>query len=168
MLRLSLLFVLFLPLFAGAQQVKEAPKPDYRKPGAALPPFRLQNEKGAFITNNNLAPNKPVVIMIFSPECDHCVHFLDSIRTIAPAFHKYQTILVTEKRHDEEFKKWRKEKGIDIGSLFQYSGWDISNLIYFIYTYKMLPQINIYNSKQKLVHSFASSFPLDSLKMYIK
>ena len=106
--------------------------------------------------------------MIFSPECDHCDQVLDSLKTMTQALAHTQAILVTEARHKEAFITFRKSKGLNTSNLFTYWGWDTGNLIYYIYTYRMLPQINIYNSRHTLLKTFAGNFPLDSLRMYLK
>lgn len=157
------LLVVLLPVLLQAQ-----PKVNYKAIGAPIPPFKLQNEKGKILTNAHLKPGKPVLLMIFSPQCEHCEQMLDSLKNMAPAFANMQPILVTEARNKELFTDFRKGKGADIGKLFPFSGWDAGNLIYYIYTFQLLPQVNIYNSKHRLVHSFAGNFPLDSLKMFLK
>lgn len=157
------LLVCCLPILLSAQS-----KINYKATGAPIPPFKIQNEKGKVLTNADLKPGKPVLLMIFSPQCDHCELMLDSMKNIAAAFAGTQPILVTEARNKDLFTDYRKGKGADLGKLFSFSGWDAGNLIYYIYTFRLLPQVNVYNSKHRLVHSFAGNFPLDSLKLFLK
>ncbi|MHC0069021.1 hypothetical protein ACWATR_40190, partial [Nostoc sp. UIC 10890] len=40
-----------------------------------VPPFELTKEDGKTkISKSNLKKNQPVVVMFFSPDCDHCQH----------------------------------------------------------------------------------------------
>lgn len=150
----------------GAQAQQSA---DYRKKGSPIPPFRLElTHNGASFTNANLKPGKPLMLMIFSPECDHCEHMVDSIKANASLFKNTELILVAEARNKEHMKKFIEKTGIKRLPLFQNIGVDQSNLIYHIYTQKILPQINFYDKRQKLVKRFDGNYPLDSVKMFIK
>ena len=155
-------FFFMAPLCLRAQQ-----KTDYRAVGAQVPPFVLQKVDGSFITNAQLKPGKPTVLMIFSPQCDHCEHMLDSMKSLASRLEKTQFVLVTEARNKDLLKDFLHKTGMDTARIFKNVGWDHSNLIYYIYTYHMLPQINIYNAKQQLVTTLAGNFPIDSLRMFL-
>jgi hypothetical protein len=140
---------------------------DYKTKGAPLPPFSLEKANGSLITNKVLQKGKPVLLMIFSPQCDHCEHTIDSLRNMPGSFAHMQLLLVTEARNKPELKGFLKKTGLDASPAFRNLGLDKSNLIPYIYTYQLLPQFNIYDAKHKLVKSFAGNFPLDSLRMFI-
>jgi thiol-disulfide isomerase/thioredoxin len=159
---LALVFCLMLCAFAGAQT-----RPDYRKKGAPVPPFIIEQANGKQFGNSVLKPGKPVLIAIFSPQCDHCSLALDSLQHFGKRLDKTQVVLVTEARNKPELKKFLKDQGFDTVAAFRQAGIDKGNLIYDIYTYGLLPQFNIYNAQHKLVKSFTGNFPLDSLKMFL-
>ena len=162
--RILLFLSIFLVVAAVAQ--KEV---DYKKKGAPLPPFKLElTKKDEVVTNAHLKAGKPVMMMIFSPECDHCEHMIDSLKGISDMFKTTQLVLVAEARNKEHMKKFTAKTGISGLPLFQNIGVDKSNLIYYVYTQKILPQINFYDSKFKLVKTFDGNYPLDSVKMFIK
>jgi spore coat protein CotF len=140
---------------------------DYKATGAAMPIFVLEKANGKMITNQTLQKNKPVVMMIFSPQCEHCEHTIDSLKTMTDRFARTQLVMITEARNQPELKGFLKKTGLDTARVFKNLGMDRSNLIPYIYTYQLLPQFNIYNAKHKLVKSFAGNFPLDSLRMYL-
>lgn len=155
--------LLFLPLFAGAQ-----PKMDYKKAGAPIPEFTIVKPDGKAITQKALKPGKPAIILIFSPDCDHCGQMLDSMKAVVSGMEQTQLFLVTEARNKDHLKDFIEKKELDKYPAFRETGWDKGNLIYHIYTYQMLPQVNVYDAKHQLTRSFTGAFLLDSLKQYLK
>lgn len=160
---LVFVFLFCLPMMVHAQN-----KVNAKAIGAALPPFTIVKTNGTAITNPLLKKGKPVMVIIFSPECDHCERVLDSLKTMAGNFKNTQLLLVTEARHKGLLSKFLKKINLDNMPAFNNTGWDGGNLIYDIYTYQHLPQVNIYSERYKLVHTLAGSFPLDSLRYFIK
>lgn len=66
----SLLFFLFLISSAASGQTDSLP-PYLRD--RTLPEFRLLRTDGkTWLTRDDLAKGKPVMIMLFNPDCDHC------------------------------------------------------------------------------------------------
>lgn len=165
------LFLFFLSFIAIAT-ISFAQKPNrqlmnYQKTGAPIPPFVLEKTAGGTMTNSELKKGKPVMLMIFSPQCDHCEHMIDSIKSWASKFKKTQLVLVAEDRNKQYMKGFITKTGIADDPMFQNIGTERGNLIPYLYTYKLLPQINFYNSHYKLVHSFTGLSPIDSIKMCI-
>jgi thiol-disulfide isomerase/thioredoxin len=153
----------------GLAQKKMVPnQPDYRKKGAPLPPFVLQKTAGGTFTNTNLKPGKPVMMMIFSPQCEHCAYVIDSLKQTAAMFKNTQFVLVAEDRNKQFMKDFIKKADIGTHPLFKNTGTEKGNLIYYIYNYQVLPQVNFYNSNYKLEKSFTGTAPFDSLKMFIR
>ena len=151
-----------------AQKQLVPKQPDYRKIGAPLPPFVLEKTAGGTFTNTNLKPGKPVMMMIFSPQCEHCAYTIDSMKNIASQFKNTQLILVAEDRNKAYMKDFIKKANIGTHPLFKNTGTEKGNLIYYIYNYQVLPQVNFYNSNYKLEKSFTGTAPFDSLKMFIR
>lgn len=145
------------------------PKSIYRSSGSPLSPFRIQKTNGQFFYNTILKNNEPVMVIIFSPDCSHCEHALDTIQhTFRAELKPLQVVLVTEAVHKAELKPFLEKSGLNKDPLFAKVGIDSSNLIYNIYAYGMLPQFNYYNAKHKLVKTFSGIFPLDSLRTFLR
>lgn len=143
-------------------------KIDYKKPGAPIPPFAVQSLSGNTIINSSLVKGRPVIIMLFSPQCDHCQHALDSLRGMTALFRKTQLLPAVEARNKPLLKDFMIKNGFDKVPLFRNAGSDNGSLVYNIYSYGLLPQFNIYNEQHKLVKTFTGNFPMDSLRMFIK
>lgn len=163
-MRFAWVFILLcLPAWAFAQP-KNA---DFKKTGSGIPPFVLEKVDGTTFDNSILKPGRPVMVMIVSPGCDHCEHMIDSMKQFFPKFKNTQIVLATEMRNKPNLKDFMKKTGLTANPLFRYAGYEKSNLIFFIYNSNMLPQINFYNSKHKLVKSFGGSFPIAEIEQYI-
>ena len=160
---IALVYCLLLAA-ACAAQVRQ----DYRKKGAPIPPFIIQQLNGKQFSNSVLKPGKPVLLAIFSPQCDHCALALDTLQHFGAKLNNTRIILVTEARNKPHLKEFLTTHGFDTVAAFRQAGIDKGNLIYDIYTYGLLPQFNIYNAQHKLVKSFSGTFPMDSLKMFLR
>lgn len=162
---LVLFALLMLATTAGRTQ---PPNADYKKKGSPIPPFVIEQPDGRLINHTLLQKGKPAVIAIFSPQCDHCAAMLDTLRAMAPLFRNRQLVLVTEARNKDFMKDFLSKHGYDKEPLYRNIGWDKGNLIYFLYTYALLPQFNVYDANHKLVKTFTGAFPLDSLRMVLR
>jgi glutaredoxin-related protein len=156
----ALILCLLLAAAAMAQ-----PKPDYRRPGAPVPPFVIEQLDGRLLTNGILKKGRPVVLAIFSPRCGHCALALDSLQRLGLT--NVHFVLVTEAIHRPYLKDFLSTHGYDKAPAFRHVGVDKGNLIDHIYAYGMLPQFNIYNEQHTLVKTFTGIFPIDSLKVYL-
>ena len=153
----------------GVAQKQMVPnQPDYRKIGAPMPPFVLQKTAGGTFTNTNLKPGKRTMLMIFSPQCEHCAYTIDSLKRNAAMFKNTQFVLVAEDRNKQYMKDFIRKADIGSHPLFKNTGTEKGNLIYYIYNYQVLPQVNFYNSNNKLEKCFTGTAPFDSLKMFIR
>ena len=157
------LFVCLIMLASSQAQVRQ----DYRKKSAPIPPFTIEHPNGKEFSNSVLKAGKPVLLAIFSPQCDHCALALDTLQQFGSSLHNTSLILVAEARNKPYLKLFLAQHGFDTAAEFRHIGTDKGNLIYDIYNYGLLPQFNIYNAQHKLVKSFSGVFPMDSLKMYL-
>lgn len=60
-----------------------------------LPPFRIMQANGKVFKAENLPFEKPIVIIYFSPECEHCTEFMKSFLKKASDFKKASVVLIT-------------------------------------------------------------------------
>lgn len=162
-MKLLAVLLMLIPFAAIGQS-----KTDYKKPGAAIPAFTIEKADGKVFTNTVLSKGKPAIIMIFSPECDHCVKMLDTMKSFAADMKKTEMVLVTEARNKASLKEFVEKHELGAIPAFQQIGWDKGNLIYYIYTFQLLPQVNVYNDKHQLMRTFSGTFSLDSLKQYME
>jgi len=159
---ISFAALLFITQLSFAQRI------DYKKQGAPMPPFLIEKTTGGNFTDAQLAAGKPVMIMIFSPECDHCEHMIDSLKSIEALFKTTQVVLVAEERNKERMPEFALKHKLIQDRLFKNLGTNRGELIAAVYTQKVLPQILFYDSHHKLVKIFDGNYALQELKPYIQ
>lgn len=158
---LSFLFLLATATGFSQQSV------DYKKKGAPIPNFKLFGVPKGTITQAVIKKNKPVMIMIFSPECEHCALMVDSLKMIHNLFKTTQIVMVAEERHKPLMEDFIKEKGLKNDPLFKNIGTG-DNLIIALYTNDILPQLIFYNTAHKLVKIFDGHYKMEDVKKYVK
>lgn len=141
---------------------------NYKKVGAPMPTFFVDKTAGGSYNSTQLKKGKPVMIMIFSPECDHCEHMIDSLKQNEALFKTTQVVLVAEDRNKKYMPDFAKKLNLLQDPLFKDVGTNKGELIFAIYTQKILPQITFYDSRHKLVKIFDGIYTLNDIKKYIK
>lgn len=164
MKNILLVTTLFLVSIASFGQQKI----DYKKRGAPIPEFYINRTDGGYIIPSQLKKGKPVMIMIFSPECDHCGHMVDSLKMIRKQFKTTQLILVAEERNKKLMEGFIEHEDIKEDALFKNIGTNKGELIAAIYTNKILPQITFYDANHKLVKILDGNYTLEDVKRYVK
>lgn len=159
----SLAFALIWVLTSFAQQ-----QTDYQKKGAPMPNFYVNKTDGGYIIPSQLKKGKPVMIMIFSPQCEHCAYIIDSLKTVRNDVKNTQLIFVAEERNKEYMQGFMEATKIKGDAFFKNIGTNKGELIYAIYTNKILPQITFYDAGHKLVKIFDGNYQFSDVKKYLK
>ncbi len=60
-----------------------------------LPPFRMMQPGGKIFKAENLPMGKPIIIIYFSPDCDHCDIFMKEFFKKQSAFKKASVAMIT-------------------------------------------------------------------------
>ena len=152
-------------------QYQKAPqqKMNFQSKGAPMPNFVINKSSGGNFSSQSLVKGKPVMIMIFSPDCDHCGHMLDSIKTIKHLFKQTQVVLVAEDRTKSQMLPFIKKHNLNQVGIYKAIGTNKGDLIAALYTFKILPQVMFYDSNHKLIRILdGNSYSLKDLKQYIK
>jgi thiol-disulfide isomerase/thioredoxin len=140
---------------------------DHKAPGAPLPEFIVRTIDGKLITNKDMQYNANLFLMIFNPTCGHCEEMTEMLEKNIALFSKTKLLLVATAPMQPYMKDFQ-----DHHHIAQYPAirvaCDSTKLIDKLFSYKMLPQINIYDKDRKLIRSFYGDTPIDSLKDYIQ
>jgi len=140
----------------------------YKEVGDAMPPIAIYTSRGEKITNETVKNKANLLVMIFNPQCSHCEDMTALLEKNIGMFNKSKLLMVANSNQAPYIKNFEQSFHID-----QYPtislGLD-SNLHYIdkTFRYNMLPQINIYNRKRKLIKVFTGDIVIDSLKPYIQ
>lgn len=105
---LAVIFCVSLSAFAQTSQVDSLPK--YKK-FPAVPAFSLITVPDSIkFTDKDLKKNKPLVLIMFSPDCEHCQREMKNILADFDPFKKAQIVMATPldysniKRFYDEYK----------------------------------------------------------------
>ena len=127
-----------------------------------VPPFKLlQTDSISVLTKDNLKKNKPVLIVLFNPECDHCKHETEEIIKHIKELKKVQIIMATMAQYAQMkdfYTKYdlNKFKNIKVGQDFQY-------MLPSFYMAHSLPYLAMYDQKGNLLTTFEGSMKIEDL-----
>lgn len=154
----SCLLTLFLSLyFAGFSQVDSTEAPYKRFPN--IPPFKLLlTDSSTYITKDDLGKKKPVMIMLFSPDCDHCKHETEDIISHIDEFKKIQIIMSTVNPFDKMVDFYNKYDLKRFDNIIV--GKDVSYFFPVFYSIHSLPFLAFYNKKKELISVFPGALPV--------
>lgn len=157
----SYLLVLSLSLyFAGFSQTDSTEAPYKRFP--ALPPFKLLlTDSSTYVTKDDLEKKKSVMIMLFSPDCEHCKHETEDIIKHIDAFEKIQIIMSTTLPFDKMVDFYTKYDLKRFDNIIV--GKDVSYFFPVFYNIRNLPFLAFYNKKKELISVFSGALPVEKV-----
>ena len=123
----------------------------YLASAQTLPEFKFQGVNGKAITKNNLIKNKPVMVILFDPYCDHCEIQANEIKDHEDQFRDVNMLWVSIEEHENNLKFQKTHlDGVPNTIVckdddFMFDSW---------FGYSEIPSIYCYNSKWELVGSY--------------
>jgi cytochrome oxidase Cu insertion factor (SCO1/SenC/PrrC family) len=112
-------------------------------------------------TKADLKKKKAVLIMGFSPDCEHCQHETEQLLAHIDLFKKVQIVMITPLDYKyilEFYNKYELAKYPNI-TIGRDPIWFIGNF----YGIKNFPAIYLYNKKGKFVQAFDGSVPVEKI-----
>lgn len=107
-----------------------------------------------------LEKNKPLLLMFFSPDCDHCQHETEELIKNISKFKGIQIVMATTQPFGDmkqfETKYKLKENGITVGR-------DIAYTMPPYYEMKNLPYLAFYDKNKKLISTFEGSLGIPGI-----
>jgi len=132
-----------------------------------LPPFRIMQSNGKIFKAEQLPFEKPILIIYFSPECDHCQAFMKEFFKQAENFKKASVVMVTY-LPVEEVTKFVTEFGVSRYSNI-YVGTEGSS--YFLKNYYQIgdmPFTALYDKDGNIMVSYKKAPPISELALKVK
>ena len=112
-----------------------------------LPPFSLLLALDSTIfTRQQLKKKKPVVIMVFSPDCDHCIQATEDLITNIKLFQNAEIILASSLSY-ESVRKFYKDLSL-VAYPNIYVGFDSKRFLSSFFEVRNFPSIFLYNKKR--------------------
>ena len=157
---LTTLIVLVIATAAFAQNTYDTMAAFRRFP--TVPAFRLlEIDSVSLFTKDKLKKNKPVLVMVFNPECEHCKRETEEIIKHIDELKKVQIVMAAMSQYPamKEFYsqyKLSEIKNIKVGQDFQY-------LLPTFYRIRSLPFLAMYNKKGNLLTTFEGTMKIEDL-----
>ena len=136
------------------------------KRNPTVPPIQLTQTDGTLLTKDKLKKNTPVVIMFFSPDCDHCQHQTAEMVLRIKELEPYQIIMATYQPM-EDLITFRKNYQLDKYPNIK-TGRDAKFLLPSFYNIKSLPFLALYNKKGDLLKSYEGNVKVDEMIKELK
>ncbi len=132
-----------------------------------LPSFKMLMSNGTFFSSTDLPKNKPVVLIYFSPDCEHCQLLMNDLFKKMDAFKNVQLILITfrpvgDLSAFEKLYQTHKYENIKAGTE--------GTTFYLRKFYKLqnTPFTALYNKQGKLVYSYRKETSVNDLVNRVK
>jgi thiol-disulfide isomerase/thioredoxin len=133
----------------------------------SMPAFRMQLTNGKIFSAKDLSKDKPVIIIYFAPDCEHCQALMNEILTKIQNFKKAQVVMVTFKpvnevidfeKHYQTAKYPNIKVGIEIPIFFFKNFYNLQNT----------PFTALFSKQGKLIISYQKETPVDDLIKHLK
>lgn len=133
----------------------------------SMPAFKMQLTNGKIFSSTELSRQRPVIIIYFAPDCDHCQVLMKELLKKMAAFKNSQIVMATFERVNEVagFEKLyqiSKFPNIQAGSEIP---------VFFFRNYYRLehtPFTALYDKQGKLVVAYKDQTPVDDLIKRLK
>ncbi len=162
-----LLFSLFtLFVFSSFAQTDSAKIPPYKR-FPTLPPVQiLLSDSSTMYTKAQIPNGKPVLIMIFSPDCSHCQHETEELVAHMDELKNVQIVMITF------HPLWMMNDFISNYGLAKYPnivvGKDINYITPGFYGISNIPYLAMYDKKGNLIEGFEGSLPIPKVVEILK
>jgi len=127
-----------------------------------IPEFKIYKapDSSAF-SRDDLQKKKPVIFMIFSPECEHCQHETEALIADIDKFKNTQIVMVTYLPYDEMIEFYKNYKIANYPEITMAR--DTKFFFPVFFKIKNLPSIYVYDKKGDFKKSFEGSVKIDSI-----
>lgn len=148
---------------------EKEPAFDYKQTNAPLPKFKIINNEQKDISNELFHSGGNLVLMMFNPTCDHCEEETRTFIKNLYLFQKSRILLVAAPVQTPNLGYFESIVHFSLYPSTITVAIDSTGLIDRLFTYKSLPQINIYDGQNmRLLRTFEGFTPLDTLRPYIQ
>ena len=152
---------LFFLCSIHAQTPVNTPEAPYVKnPG--LPPFHLLAlDSLHFLTKDDIKKNHRVLLMFFSPECEHCKHQMQDMLADFSKFKDIEIVMATFQPFEEMKNFYNYYRLVDHPNILM--GRDEKYMLPPFYRMQSLPFLALYDKKGQFITKFEGNQKVDSI-----
>lgn len=127
-----------------------------------IPPFKLTKvPDSTYFSKDDLKKKKPTIIMVFSPDCEHCQEMTKQITANIKLFKKAQIVMATPLEFSYVKKFYEEYKIANYPTITM--GRDPTYFLGTFFKVRSFPAIFIYNKKGQLVNWFTGEVDLKKI-----
>jgi len=155
-MRVSIIFLLLIFSFACSKHKKKSE----RTGEVGLPTLMIHMQNGEMVMTNNLQGK--LILIFFSPNCDHCKRQAESIKTHIDDFKDYSLYFLAgigTENDVEKFVSEQKLKGYPNIFFGTVAVEDVFRILGEVKT----PSIFVYSESSKLIEQFDGETPIDEI-----
>ena len=132
-----------------------------------VPSFKLINVADSSIfTKNDLKKKRATIIMMFSPDCEHCQAETKELTAHMDLFKKVQIIMASPLDYNYIKKFYEEYKLADHKNIMM--GRDPSYFLGTFFKVRSFPSVFVYDKKGNFVTSFVGSTPVEEIAAALK
>ncbi len=159
-MKMTIAFVIFC--FSSVSSFAQSqPDPPYKR-FPTLPPLKLLlTDSTTIFTDKDLSKNKPLFLILFSPDCEHCQQQTEELIARIDEFKKIQIVMASFIKLDKVkpfYEKYQLDRFSNITV-----GYDMQFLLPTYYRISYTPFLAFYDKKGKLIDGFQGALPLDKV-----
>ena len=133
-----------------------------QKQTVKVPPFRIIQADGTLFKAESLPMGKPIIVIYFSPDCDHCKAFTKDLLQQAAAFKKASLVLITCENLSD-VKMFMKQFGLANHRNFYVGTEGSSFFVRDYYNVLSMPFVALHNKNGDLVQTYQKDVPMKAL-----
>ena len=157
--QMKLVYALVLFCFAATASAQNNPVLPAYKRFPTVPALQLLLSDSSKYTREDLPKKKPVLIMLFSPDCDHCQHEAEQMVAQKELLKDIQIVMVTTYPL-EKLKAFAETYGLtQMDNVVMAK--DPFYLLPSFYQMRMFPFMALYDKKGKLIATFEGNVAID-------
>ena len=142
----------------------QKPEPPYKR-FPTVPPIQLLQQDSTTLTKDKLK-KQPLILMFFSPTCDHCQHQMEDMIKNMDKLSHYQIVLASYSPMEEMTEFYKNYKLSNYPNIKM--GRDNRYLLPPFYDIRSLPYLALYNKKGDLVTTFEGNAKVSKLTDALK
>lgn len=162
---MKFLFVFLLFSSAGAFAQQDTMKPAYQR-YPVIPGLQLFRSDSTKYINENLPAKKQLLLVLYSPDCDHCQQEAEQIVARKEDLHDTHIIMVTTfpiSRMNEFAEKYGLDKMENV-----VMAKDPYYVLLSFYAIRHFPYLALYDKKGKLIRTYEGSVSIDKVLQSFK
>ena len=151
----TIIFVVILCFFAVSVSAQKDTLPVYKQ-FPTVPPFKLRvlPDSSVFV-RDDLKKKKKLIIMMFSPDCDHCIHTVEALIKDIDVVKDYQLLMVTSLPYPMVQNFYNRFKLADHKNITV--GVDNAYFLGTFFNVKSFPSLYVYDKKGHFKNEFIST-----------